>query len=64
MNRERVRKRILRLKHHIKGLKAAGVDASSFETELSHLITGKRKPAGTNINPKVVTRSVRVKKGR
>lgn len=63
MNHERARKRVLRLKRHIQSLKANGGDTESFEAELSALITGKRKPNGTIVNPRVVTRSVRVSRG-
>lgn len=62
MNRDRVRKRVLRLKRHIATLKSAGSDTASFEAELSALITGKRKPSGTIVTPEVVSRSVRVGK--
>lgn len=63
MSHERTRKRVLRLKTHIATLKSKGLDAASFEAELSALITGKRKPKGTTVNPKVVTRTVRVARG-
>ena len=55
---ERVRKRVLRLKRHIKTLQARGKPAESFEKELSNLITGKKpsRPVGAVVGVKQVKR--------
>jgi predicted component of type VI protein secretion system len=58
MHSERVRKRVLRLRAHIRELKGRGKDTQSFETELSNLVTGKKpsRPVGATVGVKQVKR--------